>query len=235
MTGNSDQKLIFEKINSLQEKVNKLLQNRTRVVTAISHDLRTPLTRLKLRAEYLEDHPSFGKIIQDINEMETMIRETLDYFSDVHSEDKMQRFDLIAMLSSLREDAMDLHFDVAFESEMEKLIYLGHVNQLKRAFSNLINNAVYYGESAIIHLKKETNQIEISIDDNGPGLEEKNLEQVFNPFYRGENSRSRVTGGTGLGLTIAKEIIQKHRGHITLTNRPQGGLHVVVSLPINPV
>ena len=83
--------------------------------------------------------------------------------------------------------------------------------------------------------KKETNQIEISIDDNGPGLEEKNLDQVFNPFYRGENSRSRVTGGTGLGLTIAKEIIQKHRGHITLTNRPQGGLHVVVSLPINPV
>ncbi len=231
VTGNSDQKLIFEKINSLQEKVNKLLYNRTRVVTAISHDLRTPLTRLKLRAEYLADNPNFEKIMQDINEMETMIRETLDYFTDVNSEEKMQRFDLIAMLNSLSSDAIDLNFEVAFESDVEKLIYFGYVNQLKRAFSNLINNAVYYGKHAAIHICQLPHQIEISIDDSGPGLDDTDFERVFTPFYRGENSRSRVTGGTGLGLTISREIIQKHRGNITLTNRQQGGLHVLVALP----
>ena len=197
LTGNSDQKLIFEKINALQEKVNKLLDNRTRVVTAISHDLRTPLTRLKLRAEYLVDNPNFDKIMQDINEMETMIRETLDYFTDVHSEEKMQRFDLVAMLGSLGEDAIDLNFEVTFASDIDKLIYSGHVNQLKRAFSNLINNAVYYGKHAAIHLRQIKGHIEIAIDDSGPGLDSSDLERVFTPFYRGENSRSRGTGGSG--------------------------------------
>src|SRR3990167_7415259 len=232
VTGNSDQKLIFEKINLLQEKVNQLLYNRTQVVTAISHDLRTPLTRLKLRAEYLVDNPNFDKIMQDINEMETMIRETLDYFSDVNHDEKMQRFDLIAMVNSLVADAIDLNFEVSFSSDRDKLIYFGHVNLLKRAFSNLINNAVYYGKHAVIQLRQLRDQIEISIEDSGPGLKEDDLERVFIPFYRGEGSRSRETGGTGLGLTIAKEIIQKHRGTITLSNRTQGGLHVLITLPV---
>lgn len=234
VTGSADQRLIFEKINSLQEKVNKLLLNRTRVVTAISHDLRTPLTRLKLRAEYLTDNPNFEKIMQDINEMETMIRETLDYFTDVHSEEKMQRFDLAAMLNSLYEDAVDLKFEVSFKSNVDKFIYVGHVNQLKRAFSNLINNAVYYGQHAAIYLQQLPHQIEITIEDGGPGLKQSDLEKVFTPFYRTENSRSRSTGGTGLGLTIAKEIIQKHGGNITLTNRSQGGLQAKIILPIMP-
>lgn len=232
VTGNSDQKLIFEKINVLQEKLNQLLYNRTRVVTAISHDLRTPLTRLKLRAEYLVDNPNFEKIMQDINEMETMIRETLDYFREVNHEEKMQRFDLVAMLSSLASDAIDLNFEVSFVSDLDKLIYLGHVNLLKRAFSNLINNAVYYGKHAAIYLRQRLDQIEISIEDSGPGLRDDDLERVFIPFYRAESSRSRETGGTGLGLTIAKEIIQKHCGTITLSNRVQGGLQVLITLPL---
>ncbi len=232
LTGNQDQKTIFKKINDLQEKVNKLLANRTRVVTAISHDLRTPLTRLKLRAEYLEDDPNYAKIMADINEMELMIRETLDYFRDINIEEKPQRFDLVALLSSLRDDAMELNYNVTFSSEYPKLVFYGTVNLLKRAFNNLINNAVHYGYKAMIHLHYSENQIEISITDQGPGLAETDLEQVFLPFYRGENSRSRSTGGTGLGLTIAKEIIQMHHGDITLSNNFQGGLKVVITLPI---
>ena len=232
LTGNTDQKVIFAKINALQEKVNQLLYNRTRVVTAISHDLRTPLTRLKLRAEYLADNPNFEKIMQDINEMETMIRETLDYFREVNTEEKMQRFDLIAMLSSLAEDAVDLNFQVSFVGDVNKLIYVGQINLLKRAFSNLINNAVYYGQHAAIHLQKGATQIAISIEDSGPGLKEDDLERVFIPFYRTESSRSRETGGTGLGLTIAREIILKHSGNITLSNRAQAGLQVLVTLPV---
>ncbi|QMT61279.1 cell wall metabolism sensor histidine kinase WalK [Legionella sp. PC997] len=232
VTGNQDQKTIFKKINDLQEKVNKLLANRTRVVTAISHDLRTPLTRLKLRAEYLEDDPNYNKIMSDINEMELMIRETLDYFRDVNVEEKPQLFDLVALLSSLKDDALELSYDVSFTSEPTKLVYYGTVNLLKRAFNNLINNAVHYGYKAMIHLNSLANKIEITITDQGPGLAEADLEHVFLPFYRGEYSRSRSTGGTGLGLTIAREIIQMHQGDITLTNNLQGGLKVIVTLPI---
>ncbi|MBI2786916.1 MAG: HAMP domain-containing histidine kinase [Legionella longbeachae] len=232
LTGNQDQKTIFKKINDLQEKVNKLLENRTRVVTAISHDLRTPLTRLKLRAEYLADNPNYSKIMADINEMELMIRETLDYFKDMNLEEKPQRFDLVALLSSLREDAIELNYDVTFTSENPKLVYYGTVNLLKRAFNNLINNAIHYGYKANIHLHCLPNQIEIIITDQGPGLAEAEMEQVFLPFYRSEHSRSRSTGGTGLGLTIAREIIQMHHGDITLANHFQGGLKVIITLPI---
>jgi signal transduction histidine kinase len=231
VTGNLDQKLIFEKINTLQAKLSQLLENRTQAVTAISHDLRTPLTRLKLRAEYLADSPLFDKIMQDINEMEEMIGETLDYFKDMNHEAKMGRFDLIAMLHSLVEDASDLNYDVSFVSDADKLIYVGNVNLLKRAFSNLINNAVYYGKQATISLRQLDSQIEIVIEDRGPGLEPEDLERVFMPFYRVENSRSRKTGGTGLGLTITREILEKHRGSIVLSNMPQGGLQVLITLP----
>lgn len=234
ITGNADQKTIFKKINELQEKVNKLLANRTRVVTAISHDLRTPLTRLKLRAEYLVDTPHYLKIIADINEMELMIRETLDYFKDINNEEQPQRFDLVALLSSLKDDAVELNYDVSFNSTDERLVYYGSVNLLKRAFNNLINNAVHYGFKAVIHLQCQPNQIEITITDQGPGLAATELEQVFLPFYRGENSRSRSTGGTGLGLTIAREIFQRHQGDIKLKNQLQGGLKVLIILPTQP-
>lgn len=233
VTGSSDQKMLFEQINSLQAKMSKLLQNRTQVVTAISHDLRTPLTRLKLRMEYLTENPHFEKMMHDINDMEMMISETLDYFKDAHDEEKMQRFNLVAMLQALCEDAADLKFNVRFTSNTTKLIYFGSVNLLKRAFSNLINNAIYYGNQAAVCLEKTAATIEISIEDNGNGMNEGDLEQVFLPFYRGESSRSRETGGTGLGLTIAKEIIQLHYGKISLTNRLQGGLKVLVSFPLN--
>lgn len=232
LTGNSDQRMLFNQINSLQMKMSKLLQNRTQVVTAISHDLRTPLTRLKLRMEYLTQNEHFDKMMHDINDMEMMIRETLDYFKEAHDEEKKQRFDLVAMLQSLCEDAADLKFNVQFTSNIDKLIYFGSLNLLKRAFSNLINNAIYYGKQAVVSVEKTASQVEISIEDSGTGLKETEIEQVFLPYYRGESSRSRETGGAGLGLTIAKEIIQLHSGKISLTNRVQGGLQVLVSFPL---
>ena len=232
LTGNADQKTILNKINELQNKVNKLLSNRTRVVTAISHDLRTPLTRLKLRTEYLNNDVNYEKMLDDINEMETMIRETLDYFHDIHREEKFQRFDLVAMLNSIQEDALELHDGIVFKTDLNKLVYMGAVNLLKRAFNNIINNAIYYGGSATIQLTADSNNVEITITDAGPGLSKTDMEEVFTPFYRGESSRSRTTGGTGLGLTIAKEIIQMHQGSITLTNPVDGGLKVTINLPM---
>ena len=233
VTGNSDQRMLFTQINSLQMKMSKLLQNRTQVVTAISHDLRTPLTRLKLRMEYLTENEHFEKMMHDVNDMEMMIRETLDYFKEAHDEEKKQRFDLVAMLQSLCEDTSDLKFDVQFIAHENKLIFFGALNLLKRAFSNLINNAVYYGQQALVSLEKNATHIEVSIQDKGAGLNDNDIERVFLPFYRGETSRSRETGGAGLGLTIAKEIIQLHHGIISLSNRLEGGLNVLVSLPLD--
>lgn len=230
--GNADQKKIFHQINVLQEKVNQLLQNRMRVLSAISHDLRTPLTRLKLRTEYLEGNPHFEKMMQDIQDMEVMIRDTLDYFKESYQEERMQRFDLVALLRSLAEDAAEMGQPVVFNTTQETWICQGFVNLLKRAFNNAINNAIAYGHCANISLTPTDDGVQICIEDKGPGIASDKLEQVFTPFYRLDQSRSRETGGTGLGLTIAKEIIEKHRGIITLENLSESqGLRVVIFLP----
>ena len=136
------------------------------------------------------------------------------------------------MLNSIQEDALELHDGIVFKTDLNKLVYMGAVNLLKRAFNNIINNAIYYGGSATIQLTADSNNVEITITDAGPGLSKTDMEEVFTPFYRGESSRSRTTGGTGLGLTIAKEIIQMHQGSITLTNPVDGGLKVTINLPM---
>lgn len=230
--GNADQKKIFHQINLLQEKVRQLLQNRMRVLSAISHDLRTPLTRLKLRTEYLEGNPHFEKMMQDIQDMEGMIRDTLDYFKENYQEEVMQRFDLVALVRTLAEDAAEIGLPVVFHTTEENFICQGYVNLLKRALNNVINNAIHYGHRAHIFLSLVNNGVHICIEDEGPGIAEEQMHQVFTPFYRVEHSRSRKTGGTGLGLTITKEIIEKHRGTITLENRAkQPGLRVTIFLP----
>lgn len=233
LVGDEEQQAIFEKINQLQAKVNKLLQDRTHMLTAISHDLRTPLTRLKLRTEYLEGSEHSNKLMNDIDEMETMISETLDYFHDLSTEEQSQRFDFVAMLNAICEDAQDLSLPVSFNTDADKLIYNGSMNLLKRAFYNLINNAIHYGQKANVSLHHTEQQIEVSIEDEGEGIVD--VDKAFVPFYRGEASRSRKTGGVGLGLSIAKEIIQKHNGTIQLNNKPEGGLRVIVILPIQRV
>jgi len=171
--------------------------------------------------------------VQDITDMELMISETLDYFRDMNSEEAPQQFDLSALLNALSEDAIDLNYQVTFTSECPKLIYLGQLNLLKRAFSNILNNAIQYGHSAEITLAVAADNCIISIKDKGQGLPPEQLEKVFSPFVRGESSRSRQTGGTGLGLTIAKEIIQSHKGSLQLNNHPEGGLQAIIKLPIN--
>ncbi len=231
LTGNADQQAILKRVNQLQKKVHQLLANRTKVVTAISHDLRTPLTRLKLRAEYIEDARNHHKIMNDLNEMELMIKDILDYFQDIHRIEQPQRFDLISLLQSIYQDTLDSNMPVTFSSEIQKLVYTGSVNLLKRALINIISNATYYGHAALINVHHDNNFIYITITDQGAGLKNDELELVFTPFYRSDTSRSRTTGGTGLGLTIAKEIIEMHDGFITLTNNEDKGLKVLVKLP----
>lgn len=230
LVGDEEQQGILKHINALQEKTNQLLHNRTHMLAAISHDLRTPLTRLKLRAEYLASNPHFEKMMHDIVDMETMINETLGYFADVNREEKRQRFDLVALLHSICEDARDAKGSVDFTHDTARVVYTGCINLLKRAFCNVINNAMNHGNHVTVHVEVLSQQIMVIVQDDGPGLQPHEFKRVFEPFYRGEHSRSRETGGTGLGLTIAKEILQWHHGTIDLDNGENGGLRVIIRL-----
>lgn len=232
VTGNLEQQTILKKINALQKRLHKLLSNRTYLVAAISHDLRTPLTRLKLRTENLSNTQNVQKMTNDIQEMEMMIRDTLDYFQDIHHTEQWQSFDFVALLNSIKEDALDAKQLVSFSTNLDKLVYKGAVNLLKRALLNIINNAVHYGGGTRITLVQMKKVIQVTIIDKGPGLSTDSLEKVFMPFYRVDQSRSRETGGTGLGLTIAKEIIEMHYGAIHIDNHEGGGLEVKISLPM---
>ncbi len=218
--------------NQMQQQLKKLLTNRTQTLAAISHDLRTPITRLKLRAETIEDQTLYEKIIDDCLDMEEMINATLAFARDDHHEELMERFDLNALLDSICNDLIDTGRDVTYESHDTRLPFYGRANSLKRVFNNLIENAIKYGKNAKVTLQKNDENIIIEVIDEGPGIPEKELEKVFEPFYRIERSRSKETGGTGLGLAVAREIIRAQGGDVVLKNREdENGLQAIITLP----
>ena len=170
-------------------------------------------------------------MMDDINEMELMVRDTLNYFQDIHNSEQPQRLDLVSLINSIQEDMNETGLNIIFSTSCTKLIYTGAVNLLKRAINNIITNAVQYGDSAKVILVDTKAEIQIIIKDHGPGLSDEELTQIYSPFFRGEKSRSRTTGGAGLGLTISKEIIEMHKGSITILNASDGGLEVTIRLP----
>lgn len=228
--GNEEADSVIDIYNKMQARINNAIRLRTQMLAAISHDLRTPITRLKLRAEYLTDKAQYTKAIADLSEMESMISSVLTFAREDRLCDLKEELDLNALLEAVCHDFIDAGFAVHY-SGIEKLPFNGSLNALRRAFNNLIDNGLKYGQEVSVELQKDAQQIKIQIDDNGPGIPEQYLEQVFEPFYRIEQSRSRQTGGTGLGLTITRDIILAHNGYIQLLNRSQGGLRVVVVFP----
>lgn len=222
--GDSEQRAIFAQINQLQQQADKAIKDRTHMLAAISHDLRTPLTRVKLRLDYLKDNEHYAKLVNDVDEIEWMLVETLNYFSDSHQEEINQDFDLVALINAITDDAVDMNYNISFTTDLVKLTFNGKLSLFKRALTNLIDNAIRYGDNAAISLNQSNKTIEIIIEDDGQGLTQEQLAQAVKPYYRAENSRSRQSGGTGLGLTIAKEIIQLHNGSLQLSNRANGGL-----------
>lgn len=232
LLGEEEQNTIFAKVNDLIQTQKNVLKERMHLIAAISHDLRTPLSRIKLRSEYFAQHEQYPKLIEDIDEMEYMLSESLNYFRDNSYNEPLQSFDLLLLLEAIASDIDTDESAVQLKSNVSKIIMSGHFNQLKRAFTNIIVNAIKYGDCAQITVKKTKNEVAISIVDQGKGIDPSKLEQVFQPFYRVDKSRSRTTGGTGLGLTIAKDIFQLHNGHIYLNNHPSAGLIVEITLPI---
>lgn len=216
--------------NAMQSRMRHHIKQRAHILAAITHDLQTPLTRLRLRLEKVEDAELRAKLISDLSAMQSMVREGLDLARSMDLAEKMQPLDLDSLIDSVCADAIDAGQRVAI-SGTTAVSLLARPTALRRCLTNLIDNAVKYGHSAQVSAAREDGFAVIRIRDCGPGIPESELEKVFDPFYRLENSRSRDTGGTGLGLTIARNIVEQHGGTIRLRNHPDGGLEVTVALP----
>jgi signal transduction histidine kinase len=217
-------------LDGMHARLRGVVEDRTRMLAAISHDLRTPLTRLRLRAEQIADPEERARAAADIDEMERMIAETLSFARADALETRAERFDLAALVHSLVDDRADLGADIALEGPASLTIE-GRPGALRRALDNLAANALAHGGRARLTIAPGPSRILVHVDDDGPGLPPHELERVFAPFYRLEASRSRDTGGVGLGLAVARDIARAHGGDIVLANRSGGGLRATLSLP----
>jgi signal transduction histidine kinase len=230
-TGTREMQSAARAFNRMQERLRRLIESRTQMLAALSHDLRTPLTLLRLRAEEVADADERDKMLATIAEMDEMIGTTLAFARDEVRAEPRRRVDVAALLASVVDDMADAGLPVTM-TPAAPLTHECQPGALKRAITNLLDNAVKYGKRAQAAISTTANAIEITIDDDGPGIPEAELPRVFQPFYRVEESRNRDTGGTGLGLAIAQSIMQAHGGELTLANRPGGGLRACIKLPV---
>ena len=223
----------IEAFNRLQERLRRFNEDRTRMIAAMSHDLRTPLTRLRLRAELVEDQDQQQKMLRDLDMMGDMIESVLALARDDAKREPRSLVDLSALVEGICEDASDAGEPVTFAGPRGVTISC-RPTALRRAISNLVDNAVKYGGSAAVSLSPETERVVITVDDEGPGIPPSEREKVFDPFYRIGSSRDPDTGGVGLGLSVTRSITWELGGEITLASRKGGGLSVRLELPSNP-
>ncbi len=216
--------------NEMQTRLVRYVEDRTRLLTAISHDLKTPITRMRLRAELLEDETLKGKLVRDLQDMENMTNATLDFLRGLEMNETSQPIDLMALLESVQLDAVETGQPVSLQGNVSHF-FAGRPQALRRCLENLIGNAVRYGKRAAISVEDGGATITIRVRDAGKGIPENQLEKVFEPYYRLEEARSQAGGGTGLGLGIARNIAVLHGGTLTLRNHPEGGLEAVLKLP----
>ena len=216
--------------NEMQDRLRRLIENRTRMLAAISHDLRTPLTLLRLRVESVENDDERERMLATISTMNALIDASLTFARDESAAEPRRPVDLTALVASIVDDMADAGFAVAMEPAAQAISECQPVS-LKRAITNLLDNAVRYGKKAHASLSTTPDAIEITIDDEGPGIPEEELALVSQPFYRLDHARNIETGGIGLGLAITHAIAEAHGGDLTLSNRREGGLRAVIKLP----
>jgi signal transduction histidine kinase len=230
-SGPSEVRALTASFNEMQDRLTRFVRDRTRMLAAISHDLRTPITSLRIRAEFIDDDENREKMIETLEEMAAMTEATLRFAKDeAHAEDA-EITDLGALLESLAGDQQDMGHDCS-------VLVVGDIAlscrpiALKRALRNLIENGIRYGDAVSVKAEKSADTVIIHVADNGPGIPEDRQQDVFEPFVRLEESRSEETGGIGLGLAISRSIIHAHGGTIALRNLEGGGLEAEVRLPI---
>jgi signal transduction histidine kinase len=232
--GPSEVRRVIHAFNRMRLQLSGYVLERARMLGAISHDLQTPITRLRLRAEMIADPGSRAKFVRDLDEMQAMAASTLEFFRSLGNEPQRQMLDVGALVESLCEDWSETGRDVTMEGR-PRGPYSSHPRALRRCLDNLVENALRYGERARITIEDDDAALRIAVRDNGPGVPEKDLEHVFEPFFRLERSRNRDSGGTGLGLAIARNIARWHDGDVRLRNAPDGnGLIAELVLPRSP-
>ncbi|WP_447962585.1 ATP-binding protein [Nitrospira sp. Ecomares 2.1] len=219
--------------NRMYERLQRFVQDRTRMLAAISHDLRSPITSLRLQVELMKDQEAKDKMLDTLEDMQRMTEATLAFARDEASTEVSRSVDLSALIDSLCQDLADMDMEVKFESA-KKTPCTCRPTSLKRAIRNLLENAVSYGGGVEVKLRQHDTEFQIVIQDSGPGIPEQDFERVFQPFVRLEESRNKQTGGIGLGMAIARSIIRNHGGDISLANTPGSGLMVTVHLPASP-
>ncbi|MBH0238557.1 ATP-binding protein [Methylobrevis albus] len=229
-TGPIEVKQATAAFNAMQERIGRFVTDRTRLLGAISHDLRTPLTALRLRAEFVDDDEIRAKLIETIDEMSRMTEATLAFAREDASHEPARAVDLAALVAAVADDFADMGEAVSADVPA-RLDLVVRPTALRRALRNLIENALRYGGAARVTLKEGTDDLSIRIDDDGPGIPPDRMDDVFEPFLRLETSRSQDTGGVGLGLATARSIVHAHGGEIRLANRPEGGLSATIHLP----
>lgn len=230
-TGPDEIQHLARAFNDMQHRIRQLIADRTHALAAVSHDLRTPITRLRLRAGFVADEDVQQAMDADLDEMEAMIEATLHFLRDGVDIEQPKRIDLAALVATLVDDATDAGHAAEYQGPRHFPMLLRALS-IKRALSNLIGNAIAYGKSARVILVTSADGVRVRVEDKGPGIPENALYRVFEPFERMDHSRNCGTGGAGLGLSIAKQAVEREGGTITLENRQEGGLAAEVYLPI---
>jgi signal transduction histidine kinase len=228
--GSAEIRVATAAFNDMQDRLRRYVEDRTTMVGAIAHDLRTPLTRLRFRVEASPEELR-AKMTADIDQMEAMIAATLAFVRDASGEPQRSKLELSSLLESVTDDMAETGARVTLE-KAERVVISADSLALRRLFSNLLENAVKFGGGARARLLVKDHSAVVEIEDDGPGVPDIELERVFAPFYRREPSRSRKTGGIGLGLSVARSIARSHGGDLVLENRPGGGLTARATLPV---
>jgi signal transduction histidine kinase len=229
-TGPAEVRRAARAFNTMRERIQRLVSERMQALAAVSHDLRTPITRLRLRSELMEDAATRDLVDADLAEMESMIDSTLEFLRGGMSSEAIRPIDIVSVIETIVDDYADQGQAISLTGQDHGQV-LGRLLSLKRAFWNIVGNALKYGAQATVAIAETPAGLTITIEDDGPGIPEGDRERVFQPFVRLEGSRGRETGGSGLGLTIARAVVLAHGGDINLSNGPEGGLRVTITLP----
>lgn len=229
--GPDDLKETIRAFNLMQERLRRFVADRTKMLAALGHDLRTPITSLRLQAEFVEDEELRARMQRQLDDMQQMAESALAFARDAADGEPTSRTDLGALAESIVEDLEGLGLAVTCTSAEETIVHACRPVSLKRALTNLIRNAVAYGGGADVSVRMANGEILIEVADHGPGIPDADMERAFTPFERLDPARSAETGGAGLGLTIARTIARAHGGDVRLANRPEGGLVATIALP----
>ena len=229
ISGPREARQAAQTFNLMQHKLREQMQQRGRMLAAVSHDLRTPLSRLKLRVEQIEEPRLNGQMTQDLNDMINMLDATLAYLNEHRRTEVLQQLDLQALIESQAENAQDNGDDVQYEGQCKPL--KTQPMALRSCLQNLVDNALRYAGSAKIVIEDSADRVKISVVGHGPGIAPELHESVLEPFYRLEGSRNRNSGGVGMGMTIAREAARRIGGELSLEQTPGGGLTAVLQLP----